>query len=255
MSQTPDIAVLYCHGGGFSMGSTYFYLEFLLAWIDLLQKAGYKNPAILSLDYTLVPDASYPTQLHQAVSAYQYLLSITRNSNRICVSGDSAGGTLALSLLLSISRNPILRERKPGYATLISPWVSLVSPNNRNTASDYLDAARLELYGRQYLGSAILSADDIASPGNCKDVDQWLKASPMNGWFFIFGSEEVLGPEIRELVQRIRKCGKQVDVVEQLGAIHAWPVASLYLGEHREARLHGIAKIVARMSANMGAPK
>ena len=48
--------ILYCHGGGFTTGSSYFYLEFLLAWATLLQDAGFRNPALLSVDYSLVPD-------------------------------------------------------------------------------------------------------------------------------------------------------------------------------------------------------
>jgi acetyl esterase/lipase len=234
------------------MGSTFFYFEFLFAWITLLKNAGYKNPAILSLEYSLVPEASYPTQLNQALAAYQYLLSVMPDSNRICLSGDSAGGTLTLSLLMRISRHPVLRERIPAYCALISPWVTVLSKQNRNTPSDYLDAARLEEFGRQYLGSNTLETDEIASPGCCKDLEHWRRASPRQGWFFIFGSEEILAPEIWDLVQKLRKCGLQVEVVEQLGAVHAWPVASLYLGEHKDARLHGLGKIVSRMSERMG---
>jgi hypothetical protein len=35
-----------------------------------------------------------------------------------------------------------------------------------------------------------------------------------------------------------------VDVWEDQGGIHAWPVASLYLGETREERLSGLKSIV-----------
>jgi acetyl esterase/lipase len=232
------------------MGSSYFYLEFLLAWISLLKQAGYRNPAILSVEYSLVPEASFPTQLNEAMAAYQYLLTAMPNSHRICVSGDSAGGTLTLSLLLAISRHPILQTRKPAYAALISPWVTLLSERNRNTASDYLDAARLEQYASLYLGSHTL--DDLASPGRCWDAEKWRDASPTKGWFFIFGSEEVLAPEIWQLVHRIRKQCDAIEVVEEQGSIHAWPVVLLYLGESKAARLSGLAQIVGRMTERMG---
>ena len=32
---------------------------------------------------------------------------------------------------------------------MISPWVTIVSPKNRNIAFNYLDKASLERYGRQ----------------------------------------------------------------------------------------------------------
>jgi hypothetical protein len=161
-AKEPDIVIYYAHGGGFSMGSSYFYLEFLLAFLSLLKsQGGFQNPAIFALEYTLVPDASYPTQLHQAIAGYKYILSITHNPSKICVSGDSAGATLILSLLLhlgnvsikglkNIANSSAKEDIRPGMAVLISPWVTLVSPKDNNTSADYLDADNLHLYARQY---------------------------------------------------------------------------------------------------------
>ncbi|RYP79733.1 hypothetical protein DL770_006522 [Monosporascus sp. CRB-9-2] len=75
-SEKPDICVFYAHGGGFSMGSCFFYLEFLLTWASLLTEAGHRNPAIFALDYTLVPDGSFPTQLEEAIASYEHVLSV-----------------------------------------------------------------------------------------------------------------------------------------------------------------------------------
>jgi hypothetical protein len=82
------------------------------------------------------------------------------------------------------------------------------------------------------------------SPGYCKDVKKWKEASPEHGWYFLYGSEEVLGPETRRLITLLKDTGKDVDVWEDQGGIHAWPVASLYLGETREERLGGLKSIV-----------
>jgi acetyl esterase/lipase len=242
--EQPDIIIYYCHGGGFSMGSSYFYLEFLLAWVSLLKSAGYRNPALFALEYTLVPDATYPTQLHETLAGYEYVLSLAPSSTRIVVGGDSAGATLILTFLLYLSDHPDLRRQKPGLAVMISPWVTIVSKNNRNTVSDYLNSSTLELYGRQYIGSKATSTDPLVSPGHCKDSTKWRRASPEYGWYFLFGSEEVLGPETRELISLLKGIGKEVDIWEEKGGIHAWPVASLYLGETREERLGGLKSIV-----------
>ena len=115
-SRRPDIVVYYCHGGGFSMGSSYFYLEFLLAWLSLLKEAGYENPALFALEYTLVPEATYPTQVQEALSGYKYVLSMIDDPSRIVVSGDSAGATLILSLLLCISGYSSIKDKMPGLA-------------------------------------------------------------------------------------------------------------------------------------------
>ncbi|KAK3214137.1 hypothetical protein GRF29_28g2174045 [Pseudopithomyces chartarum] len=249
--EQPDIIVYYCHGGGFAMGSGFFYMEFLLAWVALLKEAGYRNPALFALEYTLVPDAVYPTQLQETLAGYEYVLSIARHHTQICVGGDSAGATLMLSFLLYMTDHPELRHQRPGLAVMISPWVTLISKNNRNTPSDYLNADTLEIYGRQYIGSKALSDDALVSPGNCKDIKKWTAASPERGWYFLYGSEEVLGPETQALISLLRKTGAEVDHSEQQGGIHAWPVAALYLGESRDARLHGLRSIVATTRARI----
>jgi acetyl esterase/lipase len=229
------------------MGSSYFYMEFLLAWVTLLKEAGFSNPALLALEYTLVPDAVYPTQLRETLAGFQYVSCLVDDSSRICVSGDSAGATLILSLLLHLASHRQYQNKLPGLAVLISPWVTIISDNNRNTASDYLDADRLRLYGSQYIGDKVPYDDPMVSPGECKDVSRWAKASPTEGWYFLYGSEEVLGPECRSLMDRLKTAGAEVDYHEERGSIHAWPVATLYLGDTKEGRLHGLRNIVAVM--------
>jgi acetyl esterase/lipase len=227
------------------MGSSYFYMEFLLAIVALLKDAGYGNPALFGLEYTLVPDEVYPTQLRQAVAGYEYALSMTNDPRKICVGGDSAGATLVLSLLLYMADHPTYRFQLPGFGMMISPWVTLVSENNRDTTSDYLNQDSLSLYGYQYAGSKALVDNPLVSPGSCKDSRRWANASPTNGWAFLYGSEEVLAPEICDFMSLLKKSGAEVHVDEEEGGIHAWPVAALYLGESRDERLKGVREIVS----------
>ncbi|KAJ4358845.1 hypothetical protein N0V95_002698 [Ascochyta clinopodiicola] len=242
--EQPDIIVYYAHGGGFSMGSSYFYMEFLLAWVALLKAAGYRNPALFALEYTLVPDATYPVQLHETLAGYRYVLSLAQSSTRVVVGGDSAGATLMLSFLLYLTEHAEFKHQRPGLAVMISPWVTIVSKNNRNTASDFLNDKTLELYGRQYVGKKSSIDDPVVSPGHCKDAKKWTEASPERGWYFLYGSEEVLGPEAKELISLLKSTGTHVDEWEETGGIHAWPVASLYLGETRDERLGGLQSMV-----------
>ncbi|KAL8906552.1 MAG: hypothetical protein Q9171_006228 [Xanthocarpia ochracea] len=226
--------------GGFSMGSSYFYLEFLMAWLTILGNAGYRNPAIFALEYTLVPDERYPVQLEQTVAGYDHICSIVKDPSRICLAGDSAGATLQLSLLLHMSKSSDAGKRRPGFATLISPWATLVTPKNRDTPSDYLNADSLHLYGRQFAGTLANLKDPLVSPGVCKDRDWWLRASPSKGYCFMYGSEEVFAPEVRDLITLLRRSGCAVRVREEPGQVHAWPVVSLFLADTQGERTKGL---------------
>lgn len=226
------------------MASSYFYLEFLMAWVSILKESGYKNPALFALEYTLVPEATYPTQVQEAARGYDYALSIAEEPSRVCVGGDSAGATLILSLLLSLGQKPGYREKLPGFGIMISPWSAIISPKNRDTPSDYLNANSLHQYGNQYVGSQASHDDPLVSPGRCKDLNWWRKASPTHGWYFLYGSEEVFGPETRDLISTLKKSGTEVGSHEEQGWIHAWPVVKLFLCDGQEARQSGLRSIV-----------
>lgn len=287
-SKAPDVCVYYMHGGGFSMGSCYFYLEFLLAWLHLLRvhpAKAFSNPAVLALDYTLVPEETYPRQLWEVVSGYRWLLNKARQTPeesldtvalRVCISGDSAGSTLSLSLLLKLATESTISTSSvppaPAFATLISPWATLVSHLHSQTSSDYLNTTSLHLYARQYLGDADASGNDInplldlktlrtkrdssyltdpiASPGTCRDVGIWRKAWPSRGWHWVFGQEETLGEDARGMIRFLqenvkRMAGKgAIKVTEEEKQVHAWPVVQLFLGEGEEERLGGLRRIV-----------
>ena len=251
-TREPDVLVYYCHGGGFSMGSVYFYLEPLLGLFSMLKaNSQYRNPAIFALEYSLVPYAQYPTQLSQTLTGYLHALSLVSNdASRVCVAGDSAGATLVLSLLLHIAKKGSKRGiQRPGYAALLSPWVTLVSDKNRDTPSDYLNAESLHLYGTQYAGEHLL--DPLVSPGLCNDFSRWAAAAPLRGFYFTYGSEEVFGPEIRELIFKLRKSGISVSVKEEPGGIHAWVIARLFLEDSREERVRGMRELVKAVAANI----
>ena len=256
------------------MGSPYFYLEFLIGLVHLIRTssraAQLSNPALFALDYTLVPDATFPTQLRQTRAGYEHVLSIISDPLCIIPIGDSAGATLILSLLLHLGRDTDSDDNdqddvantteknddrsehdQPGFAVLISPWATLLSPANRNTPSDYINDESLHQYARQYAGAKVSLYDAIVSPGMCRDEAWWRRAAPSGGIAFMFGSEEVLAPETRRLVGLMQRAGVDVVVREEHGAIHAWPVAALFLSDTGDARLRGLRDIVDMVGAHM----
>lgn len=230
-------------GGGFSMGSAYFYMEFLMAWATRLKESGFKNPAVFALEYTLVPDAQWPIQYNEIRAGYTFVREAFGDGSaaKICVSGDSAGATLVLSMLLQpghLEQDTQYQSlHKPGLAVLLSPWSHLVSDLNQNTPSDYLDRNSLHLYAQQYAGEATMH-DGVISPGLSKGG--WKQASPVGGYRIVYGAEEVFRPGIEQMVDNMTKDGALVKTHEQDAGIHAWPVVSLFLGDSRQERLKGL---------------
>jgi acetyl esterase/lipase len=233
------------------MGSPYFYLEPHLVLLSLLQKH-YQNPALFSLDYDLVPDKTWPTQLEQVAAGYSYVLSlVSNNPDRVCLAGDSAGGTLVLTLLLQLAKQKDRQFPRPGFATLLSPWVTLITENNRDNDSDFLNADSLHLYASQYAGSSSNVDNPLVSPGSCKDTQWWKDAMPSNGVYITFGSKEILAPEMKSLIKLLRSASIPVSIREEQGAVHAWVIANLFLADSFEQRIFGMREVVKAIVSNI----
>ena len=85
--------MMYLHGGGFTIGSINTH--------DILcrELARLSHCAVVSLGYRLAPEHKFPTAVHDAWDALQWLAghgaSLGLDATRLAVGGDSAGGTLA----------------------------------------------------------------------------------------------------------------------------------------------------------------
>lgn len=113
-----DKVILYLHGGGFIMGSRHSYRRVAS---DLSEAAG---ALVLLIEYRLAPEHPYPAALEDSVAAYHWLTETKDFSNSsIAIAGDSAGGNLVLSTLLSL-RNA--GKSLPVAALLMSPFLDLL---------------------------------------------------------------------------------------------------------------------------------
>jgi acetyl esterase len=89
----PAPALVYFHGGGFTVGS----VDTHDALCRMLARDG--RCAVLSVDYRLAPEHKFPTAVDDAFDALAWLHANAAvhgvDAARIAVGGDSAGGTLA----------------------------------------------------------------------------------------------------------------------------------------------------------------
>ncbi|CAH0025078.1 unnamed protein product [Clonostachys rhizophaga] len=121
--------VRFLHGGGYIAP----LLKGHLNWCrDVFLAAGAETGtkvAVAVLEYTLCPEARFPTQLRQAIGAVNTLLSSGFPPEKILLGGDSAGGISAAQLLCQIARPnallpPIQTSRPLQAAFMVSPWLS-----------------------------------------------------------------------------------------------------------------------------------
>jgi len=101
--------IIYFHGGGFFLGSieTYDQATYLLANLT--------RTTVIAVEYRLAPEHPFPSGLEDCLSVSKELftngMTYGINSNRIIISGDSAGGNLALvvsHLLINDGYKPYL---------------------------------------------------------------------------------------------------------------------------------------------------
>lgn len=97
---SPNLPVLlYFHGGGFTVGSPETH-EVLCKHLAHLAQC-----AVVSLDYRLAPEFTFPTAHNDAIDALQWLVaqaaSLGLDGTRIAIGGDSAGGTLTAATAIA----------------------------------------------------------------------------------------------------------------------------------------------------------
>lgn len=215
--------VLYFHGGGYVVSSAKTHR-------DVAKHLAQESSAdVLTVDYRLAPENPFPAALEDAESAYDWLLDEGNDPTRIIVSGDSAGGGLALALLLK------LRDQKkplPACAVLYSPWADLTC-----SGASYTDNAETSPVGNRDMGLG-MAAQYMGEDGDPENP----YASP------VFGSYDGLPPLLIQVsdtevflddsltVERKAKEAKVNARVEQWpGVFHAWQIYASAINEGQEA--------------------
>ncbi|XP_031817531.1 hormone-sensitive lipase [Sarcophilus harrisii] len=90
--------VIHIHGGGFVAQTSKSHEPYLKSWAQEL------GVPILSIDYSLAPEAPFPRALEECFYAYCWALKNCRllgsTGERVCLAGDSAGGNLCFTVSL-----------------------------------------------------------------------------------------------------------------------------------------------------------
>lgn len=214
----PERTVLYIHGGGFNAGS----LEGARAAAGNIAVAG--NARVLSIDYRLAPENPFPAALEDALAAYSWMLATGVKPETVVVVGESAGGTLALSLLLQLrdQRMPL-----PGLAVCLSPLTDLAMSGD----TWELNAGRdLLLHPEKVRGSIelYLAGADPETPLASPLYAELAGLPPM---LIQVGSEEYLLSDATRLADKAQAAGVVVRLEVWDHMQHGWHIMAPFLPE------------------------
>ncbi|KAJ5489530.1 hypothetical protein N7539_004420 [Penicillium diatomitis] len=232
--------LIWYHGGGFSLPANLGYYKFYAQVIDDMKRAG-KEVAIFSLEYTLAPIATYPTQLRQAVAAARYIISdLKHDPSTVFLGGDSAGGNLVCGVLSHAAHphpqiEPLdLNGHKFSGATMIAPWTLLDTefPPERMIyhGGDLITTAVAGPWSSAYLGDA--QRDNYT---DCYHAPtDWFKTFPVSKMLITGGGNEIMLPIIQEFAEKVQKGFADVEMFVGHRECHVAPVYNLELGSTEE---------------------
>ncbi len=212
-------AVLHLHGGGFAVGAVGAHVA--LAG-HVAAAAGRR---VLALDYRLAPEHPHPAALDDAEAAHAWLREQGLTAG-IALSGESAGGGLAVALLVRLRD---AGAALPLGAALLCPWVDLGADAAwRRPGSDDGEAVlrreSLALAARLYSGPTPTD-DPSVSPARAD-----LRGLPP--LLVQPGGAELLRDDAVAFAERARAAGVEVDLDEVPGMWHVFQSA---VGEFPEA--------------------
>jgi acetyl esterase/lipase len=144
----PQPTLIYIHGGGWTAGSKVGGVNFLLPWLEM----GWN---VVSVDYRLARVSPAPAAVEDCLCALRWVAARAQNYgidvNRLVVSGESAGGHLALTTGM-IPDSAGLERQCPGAP--LPKVAAIVNFYGISDVVDLLDGPNQKTYAVTWLGSA-----------------------------------------------------------------------------------------------------
>jgi epsilon-lactone hydrolase len=202
--------VIYCHGGGFCVGSAAGHRK-LGGHI-----AKHLRALVVLMDYRLAPEHPFPAAIEDSVAVYRTLRAEHAGKGRIFMAGDSAGGNLAIVTALKLRD---LGEPLPDGIIAFSPWVDMEVSGETletNSATDTLvNRAMLEGMATTYLAGTS-PTNPLANP---------LKAdlAGLPPLYVNAGSSEALLSDTTRFAEAAKAAGVDVTVSIVAGMQHVFP--------------------------------
>ena len=146
--------ILYCHGGGYSTGSSVY------ARTLTTKLAVSTSMDVLCFDYRLAPENPYPAATEDAMKVWNSLMLLGYGARDIIIAGDSAGGNLALSLMLKLKQE---KRLLPRGAILMSPWTDLTASGKSHLSRANIDPILDAVYLKEMIDN-YAAGEDLMNP-------------------------------------------------------------------------------------------
>ncbi len=209
-----DALIVFFHGGGFVFGSIDSY-DYICRTM-----AHYSGCRILSVGYRLAPEHKFPTAVNDAFAAYmwarEHSSELKANSNRIAVSGDSAGGNLAAAVTLMCKDTG---KPMPQLQLLFYPVIGYDTTSF--SQSEYSGGYNLDNpYTKWFTEKYIRGKADLIHPYYSILSHDNLSGMPET---IVFTAEyDTLRDPAETLVYRLREAGTEATGIRALGMFHAF---------------------------------
>lgn len=215
-------------GGGFNLTASPLHFEFYSSLVKELTASGH-DIAVFFVSYSVTPEASYPTQLRQAVEALRYILTAAapspRTPSEVVIGGDSAGGNLALGVLSHLLHahpqiEPLELSAPLAGVFAFAPWVSFFPRSDgggnddeatrrrkwasleTNKYKDLIAAETLDKWSAAYLDGK--PSDNWSEPG-LAPADWWVGGNDKAKHVIILaGGDEVLCSSIEAFAEKFK---------------------------------------------------
>jgi epsilon-lactone hydrolase len=206
-------AIIHVHGGWFNWGTAQAFRNFA-GHIALIAGADVFIP-----DYRLAPEHPFPAAVRDLEACYRGL--VDQGTTRIALTGDSAGGNLALVLLSIASTQASKDAIAPAVAVVFSPVTDLAltgeSFDTRAEADPYFTKLQAAGLVRSYLGET-----DPENPLASPLYDNLTGLPPLR---VHVGDDEVLLDDSLRYVERAVAAGVDARVDVWMGMPHGFPAS------------------------------
>lgn len=214
--------ILFVHGGGYSVGSIQTHRS-LAARIAETAKC-----VSLSIEYRLAPEHPFPAALEDVIHTYEWLILKGYDPEDITLVGDSAGGGLIMSALITLRE---MGSPQPAGAALMCPWVDLSFSGNSASENQSQDPVvtveQVKDWGILYAGKYAIDHPMI-SPLHAD-------LSGLSPIFIQASDAEVLTDDAIRLHEKIQSDGGKSYLEVYEGLLHVWHLFWRYVPESQGA--------------------